>query len=68
MDFLEDPSQRQRAMSIASILTNTVEGLLHIPFPFNYFHQAYIVSLETNISICKLKTRHSKENIILFKS
>ncbi|KAL4840757.1 hypothetical protein H8958_009071 [Nasalis larvatus] len=25
MDFLEDPSQRQRAMSIASILTNTVE-------------------------------------------
>lgn len=27
MDFLEDPSQRQRAMSIASILTNTVEGL-----------------------------------------
>ncbi|XP_006867095.1 PREDICTED: sodium channel protein type 1 subunit alpha [Chrysochloris asiatica] len=27
MDFLEDPSQRQRAMSIASILTNTVEEL-----------------------------------------
>ncbi|XP_033612295.1 sodium channel protein type 1 subunit alpha isoform X7 [Fukomys damarensis] len=26
-DFLEDPSQRQRAMSIASILTNTVEEL-----------------------------------------
>uniref|UniRef100_A0A5F8G620 Sodium channel protein n=1 Tax=Monodelphis domestica TaxID=13616 RepID=A0A5F8G620_MONDO len=27
MDFLEDPVQRQRAMSIASILTNTVEEL-----------------------------------------
>uniref|UniRef100_A0A4X2LR45 Sodium channel protein n=1 Tax=Vombatus ursinus TaxID=29139 RepID=A0A4X2LR45_VOMUR len=27
MDFLEDPTQRQRAMSIASILTNTVEEL-----------------------------------------
>uniref|UniRef100_A0A7N4NTH2 Sodium channel protein n=1 Tax=Sarcophilus harrisii TaxID=9305 RepID=A0A7N4NTH2_SARHA len=27
MDFLEDPIQRQRAMSIASILTNTVEEL-----------------------------------------
>ncbi|EPQ02260.1 Sodium channel protein type 1 subunit alpha [Myotis brandtii] len=27
LDFLEDPSQRQRAMSIASILTNTVEEL-----------------------------------------
>uniref|UniRef100_G1PE85 Sodium channel protein n=1 Tax=Myotis lucifugus TaxID=59463 RepID=G1PE85_MYOLU len=27
LDFLEDPSQRQRAMSVASILTNTVEEL-----------------------------------------
>ncbi|XP_029461524.1 sodium channel protein type 2 subunit alpha-like isoform X4 [Rhinatrema bivittatum] len=27
MDFLEDPAQRQRALSIASILTNTIEEL-----------------------------------------
>uniref|UniRef100_A0A8C0BRS6 Sodium voltage-gated channel alpha subunit 1 n=1 Tax=Buteo japonicus TaxID=224669 RepID=A0A8C0BRS6_9AVES len=27
MDFLEDPALRERAMSIASILTNTVEGM-----------------------------------------
>ncbi|XP_038607041.1 sodium channel protein type 1 subunit alpha isoform X1 [Tachyglossus aculeatus] len=27
MDFLEDPTQRQRAMSVASILTNTLEEL-----------------------------------------
>nr|KAF6337398.1 sodium voltage-gated channel alpha subunit 2 [Myotis myotis] len=27
MDFLEDPTARQRAMSLASILTNTMEGM-----------------------------------------
>lgn len=26
MDFLEDPTLRERAMSIASIITNTMEG------------------------------------------
>lgn len=26
MDFLEDPTLRERAMSVASILTNTMEG------------------------------------------
>lgn len=27
MDLLEDPTVRQRAMSIASIITNTMEGV-----------------------------------------
>lgn len=27
MDFLEDPTLRERAMSIASIITNTMEGI-----------------------------------------
>lgn len=27
MDYLTDPSARQRAMSIASMLTNTMEGM-----------------------------------------
>lgn len=26
MDYLEEPGGRQRAMSVASILTNTMEG------------------------------------------
>uniref|UniRef100_A0A8C9UH77 Sodium voltage-gated channel alpha subunit 1 n=1 Tax=Serinus canaria TaxID=9135 RepID=A0A8C9UH77_SERCA len=30
MDYLEDPALRERAMSIASILTNTVEGVIKI--------------------------------------
>uniref|UniRef100_A0A8C5NLH6 Sodium voltage-gated channel alpha subunit 1 n=1 Tax=Junco hyemalis TaxID=40217 RepID=A0A8C5NLH6_JUNHY len=30
MDFLEDPALRERAMSIASILTNTVEGVCYL--------------------------------------
>uniref|UniRef100_A0A8B9NZA2 Sodium voltage-gated channel alpha subunit 1 n=1 Tax=Apteryx owenii TaxID=8824 RepID=A0A8B9NZA2_APTOW len=30
MDFLEDPALRERAMSIASILTNTVEGTIFL--------------------------------------
>lgn len=29
MDYLEDPALRERAMSIASILTNTVEGVYY---------------------------------------
>lgn len=31
MDLLEDPTSRQRAMSMASILTNTMEGKSKVP-------------------------------------
>lgn len=40
MDYLEEPGGRQRAMSVASILTNTMEGkgLCHMFLTFlNYF-------------------------------
>lgn len=30
MDYLDEPGARQRAMSAASILTNTMEGLNHL--------------------------------------
>jgi len=30
MDLLEDPTARQRAMSMASILTNTMEGMSEV--------------------------------------
>lgn len=30
MDYLEEPGGRQRAMSVASILTNTMEGKCHV--------------------------------------
>lgn len=30
MDLLEDPNLRERAMSIAGIITNTMEGVLQL--------------------------------------
>uniref|UniRef100_A0A8C6JF25 Sodium channel protein n=1 Tax=Melopsittacus undulatus TaxID=13146 RepID=A0A8C6JF25_MELUD len=43
MDYLEDPALRERAMSIASILTNTVEGVQKCPPCWYKFANIFLI-------------------------